>query len=186
MRKLTTAKSWSQRFAVLGLSAIGAFGAHTAQAECGDSVDAQGKVFYVIPDGDLVKREVTLTVPACGQGAVVISSASGWRKETTTFFTKHHGGQTTFVVVFQDPQGDNPNHYLTLKGSYLRGKNLATYWGDLYKLTLPEGTPSNKQAMEKIMDGNQWHHYGSHAGGFVFKADVPPPAAESPSESLFQ
>ena len=186
MRKLTTSKSWSNRLAVLGVSLIGVATAQAAKAECGDSVDAQGKVFYVIPEGDLVTREVTLTVPACGQGSIVISSASGWRSETTTFFTKRHGDHTTFVVVFKDPQGDNPNRYLTFKGSYVRGKNLAKYWGDMYNLTLPETIQNKAVIVEGLLNTNLWHHYGSHAGGFAFKADVPPPATETPAPSIFE
>lgn len=166
-------KEWTKRLLVLGCGLAATVSSHAARAACGDTVDAKGKVFYVIPDGDLVQREVTLTVPACGQGSIVMSSESGWRAETTTFFTRERAGRKIFVVAFQNPQGDNPQKYLVLKGSYIRGKNAAKYWGDMYKLTLPEGESALQKDVAQFMDEQVLSHYGTHAGGFGFKADVP-------------
>jgi hypothetical protein len=168
-------KEFSKRLFVLGFGLMAAVSSHAARAACGDTVDAKGKVFYVIPEGDLVSRAVTLTVPACGQGSVVLSSESGWRTETTTFWSKEVAGRKVFVVVFQNPKGDNPNHYLILKGSYIRGKNAAKYWGDMYKLTLPEGSSNLQNNVQQLVEESTLHHFGHHAGGFGFKADVPAP-----------
>jgi hypothetical protein len=171
----------SKRLLVLGFGLAAAISSHVARADsCGESVDAPGKVFYVIPDGDLVAREVTLTVPACGEGAVVLSSASGWRTETTTFWSKEVAGRKVFVVVFQNPKGDNPNHYLVLKGSYIRGKNAAKYWGDMYTLTLPEGQGALLKDAQQFDSQSVLGHYGRHAGGFGFKAVVPQSEPELP------
>ncbi len=184
----TMSQVLSKRLLVLGLGFAATALSHVARAEsCGETVDAQGKVFYVIPDGDLVAREVTLTVPACGEGTVVLSSASGWRTETTTFWSNEVAGRKVFVVVFQNPKGDNPNHYLVLKGSYIRGKNAAKYWGDMYTLTLPEGQSGLMKDAQQFASQNMLTHYGRHAGGFGFKADVPQgqepqtPAPQSPT-----
>lgn len=174
---------WSRHLLAIGIGLSSALVAQAGQGSCGDAVDAQGKVFYVVPEGDLVTREVTLTVPACGQGNVALSSSSGWRVESNTFFTKKENGQTRFIVIFQNPKGDNPNKFLTLRGSYLRGKNLAKYWGDLYTVTFPEGTPNQLQEVERL---THLHHYGTHAGGFAFKAEVPASEPTPAPSAIFE
>jgi hypothetical protein len=167
-----------------GFVVASVLGAPAAQAACGDLIEAPGKVFYVIPDGDLVTRELTLTVPECGQGAVALSSADGWRAETTRFYTRHHAGRTIFTAIFKNPMGDNPKHYLTLKGSYLRGKNMAKYWGDMYKTTLPGSMPL-PQDLDAVLSSEGLLPFTQHAGGFAFKADVPASDPTPPSAPVF-
>lgn len=181
-------KAWSmqgfKQVIGFGFGVASMLAAQAAEAACGDLVDAPGKAFYVIPDGDLVTRELTLTVPECGQGAVALSSADGWRAETTKFYTRHHAGRTIFTAIFKNPMGDNPNHYLTLKGSYLRGKNMAKYWGDMYKTTLPGGMPLPPD-IDGMLSVGDLHHHTRHAGGFAFKAEVPVSDPTPPSAPVF-
>ncbi len=145
-----------------------------AAPACGDSVTAAGKVFYVVPEGNMVAREVSLSVPACGQGAVVISSASGWSVETEAFFVKKIHDRTIFYVAFQDPMGDDAHKFLLFKGTYLRGTNVAGYWGDMYDVVLPEGkieTPADAEKLAKMEEDGSVHHIG----GFAFHAGVKAP-----------
>ena len=139
------------------------------------SVEAPGKVFYVDDAGVLVKRDVTLTVPERGEGEVGLSS-SKWTASTSRFFTAKYHGRTVFYVVFDDV---GPKHNsLLLRGTYLRGSNLASYWGDMYTGHCPEGS-----SLESCV--NIAHHQGQkhwdHAGGFYFKAPVNSDSQQSPA-----
>ena len=130
------------------------------------NVAAPGAVFYVDATGELVKREVTLTVPEKGQGEVSLSSAK-WSASTTRFLTTKYHGRTVFYVVFDDV---GPKHKsLLLRGTYLRGSNLAAYWGDLYTGHCPEGVSLESCA---TAEGAAGRRHWDHVGGFHFKAPV--------------
>jgi hypothetical protein len=129
-------------------------------------VTAPGAVFYIDAAGELVKRDVTLTVPVQGQGEVSLSSAK-WSASTTRFLTTKYHGRTVFYVVFDDV---GPKHKsLLLRGTYLRGSNLAAYWGDMYTGHCPEGVSLESCAPAQGAGG---HRHWDHVGGFHFKAPV--------------
>ena len=146
--------------------------ASTAKAE---SVAAPGKVFYVSNNGELVKRELTLTVPARGEGEVTLGN-DNWSASSSRFFTAKYHGRTVFYVVFNDV---GPNHkQMLLRGSYIRGTNLAAYWGDVYFGHCPEGqsVQSCANTQDHQQDHQDDHKHGGqhwdHVGGFAFKAPV--------------
>jgi hypothetical protein len=177
-------RSLAKRLSLIGCGFVALTASYAAHAACGDTVDAPGKVFYVIPDGDLVAREVTLTVPACGEGKVAISSPGGWRAETEYFKGTDVNGRKVFVIAFVNPQGDDPTKVLAFKGSYIRGKNMAKYWGDMFKFTLPPQGLSQKDIAQMLLDEPVPHNL-QHAGGFGFKAEVPAQEPQNPNPATF-
>ncbi len=156
---------------VLALTLAGA-----AKAE---SVAAPGKVFYVNNNGELVKRELTLTVPARGEGEITLGN-DNWSASSNRFFTAKYHGRTVFYVIFSDV---GPNHKeMLLRGTYLRGTNLAAYWGDVYFGHCAEG--QSLEACANTQDHHQGRQHWDHVGGFAFKAPVT--GGQAPSEGSQQ
>jgi hypothetical protein len=174
------------------LMVVGSF-ASVAQSKCVDSdlgvlVDAPGHVFYKVKEGALVKRDVTLTVPPCGEGELVLS-AEGWKASTTHFFTNEVAGRVIFTAVFIKPFGEHSESSLIITGSYMRGTNKAVYWGDMYK-TKTEVEPGTIALLKSDPSAALGSHNFQHVGGFKFKADIgggepsqpPQPVPGEPSE----
>jgi hypothetical protein len=118
------------------------------------SITAPGVVVYKMKDGTLVDRNMNLEVPARGQGAVVLTGGTV-ELRSEKFRTEKRNGRTIFSVEFADVPGAPPGTEMLLEGSYLKDKNRALYYGDIY------GRNSGKGDKE-------W----SHTGGFMFKAPV--------------
>lgn len=123
-------------------------------------VEAKGHTLYKMPTGELVNREVSLFVPAKGQGKVLLKFQGG-EIEAKSFSTREARGRTVFYVQFEDvplaPKGTD----MLFKGTYLRGTNEAVYYGDIFG--------RNKSAGQK-----KW----GYAGGFYFSAPVTKSANE--------
>ena len=129
---------------------------------------ADGKIFYKKSSGELVKRAVSIVVPPRGEGEVVLKF--GDKELSTPYFkTKTYHGRTVFVVAFKKPEAFSEdlagNGALVMKGSYMRGSNMAVYYGDLYLV---------KKASQELMEyGLEFDSHGettfSHLGGFAFK-----------------
>lgn len=150
-------------------------------------VEAPGHVFYKDKEGALVKREVTLSVPPRGEGELVLS-ADGWRASTTHFFSQEVAGRIVFTAVFIKPFGEHSQSSLVINGSYVRGTNMAVYWGDMFK-TKTEIEPEMLASLKSSPSSALHDHCFEHVGGFKFKADVgggepqptPPESGEQPS-----
>ena len=150
-------------------------------------VDAPGHVFYKDKEGAMVKRDVTLSVPPCGEGELVLS-AGDWKAATTHFFTYEAAGRVVFTAVFIKPFPSHSETSLVLTGSYMRGTNKAVYWGDMFKTHEEIKAPMMsllKTNPEMALGSTHFHH----VGGFKFKAEVaggeptpPPPSAPSPED----
>ena len=124
------------------------------------AAEAEGQVFYKLPSGELVHRDVTLEVPSRGEGDVIL------RGETTEFtsikhFTVKKKGKTTFYVIFKETSPEGKVVYKVFRGAYLRGTNQAKYYGDIYVKTQVPGTSTLAEAS-----------VGKYVGGFWFKADI--------------
>jgi len=150
----------------------------------GGVVTATGKVFYKNEAGEIVKREATLTVPVKGEGEIVLASGQ-WSASTSDFFTVHRHGHKIFYVVFRNVGEQFAHKPVLLRGSYLRGSNLAAYWGDLFVGACPPALSVRACAEASEGEGEaSWHARWSHVGGFAFKAPVgeqtePTPPAEA-------
>lgn len=142
-----------------------------------ESIVAQGGVFYKMPDGSLLTRDASLEVPARGQGNVVLRSGSV-EFVAHGFKTVHSRGRAVFYVAFINPVGAPENTAVIFRGSYIRGGDKATYWGDVFTKTYDDNgelsdltqTPGIDAFVADFeassLDGSEWRH----SGGFWFKA----------------
>jgi hypothetical protein len=126
-------------FAILSLLVSGPLFAAT---------DVTGKIFYKLPNGNLVSRAATIQVPSRGQGEVVLKGEN-FEWKTTVFSSKEAHGQQIFEATFPvEWQGESSQFKFI--GTYIRAENKIVYYGDFYKL-------KNNEV--------------KHGGGFAFKYD---------------
>lgn len=130
------------------------------------AIVAPGKVFYLIPQrNEIVKRDMSLSVPSRGEGDVVLISSSGSETKATDFWTEEANGRKIFYVLFAaiknptDPSSESIS--MLFVGTYMRGGNLAAYYGDIYL-----GETLSTVEMAKTLNGFK------HIGGFAFKSDI--------------
>lgn len=141
------------------------------------AVEVPGKVFYKMPAGELVQREVSLDVPARGQGKVILKSAHH-SLESHAFKTKKVNGRTIFSVLFLNPPGAPANTAMVLTGTYLRGSNYVAYYGDVYSKPFTEETQQTQIQGERLLDevlnlhdiaqAEQGEESWKFSGGFKF------------------
>ncbi len=137
-----------------------------------NSVEAPGKVFYKMPNGEIVKREVSLVVPAMGAGEVVLKYGNK-SVSTSHFKTVKRLGRTNFIVAFKDAPGAPAGAVAVFTGSYLRGTNAALYYGDIYSVTRSGNEEVELDALLDLdadTDTDSTKH--SYAGGFSFKSVI--------------
>lgn len=126
------------------------------QSSFAASVD--GKIVYKLPNGELVKRDVSIEVPSRGQGEVVLSGKNfEWR--TKEFKTVKKYGKTIFMAAFKS-QFRQFKSTTVLKGSYLKGTNKIIYYGDVYK-------KKGHISLQEIVDYKGF----KYTGGFKFEYD---------------
>ncbi|MEY4632497.1 MAG: hypothetical protein RIQ81_2617 [Pseudomonadota bacterium] len=149
-----------------------------ALADSAGSVTAAGGVFYKMPSGELVKRDVTLEVPARGQGDVILRGAN-LELKAHGFKTVRKQGRSVFYVVFLNPPGAPENTAAVYRGSYLRGSNAAKYWGDVFskvyqteELAQLTGTQNVDAFVSDLEDDSGKEDDWRHAGGFWFGVDI--------------
>ena len=124
-------------------------------------VTAGGHVFYVTPtSGDLVYRNVSITVPSRGQGDVTLTMP-GLTATADRFFTVESKGRKVFYVVFTGLPFMGDDEQLVFRGTYQRGNNEAIYYGDSFKV-------SPSADIVKAMERGD----ASHSGGFFFRAVI--------------
>ena len=132
-------------------------------------VQAPGDVFYKMQNGEIVRSELTLEVPMKGQGDILLKTNTTDFK-ATKFWTEHKSGRTIFYMTFDNPPGAPENTKAIFKGTYIRGTNVALYYGDIYQIV-----SSVKQAKEfsQLRPG---HHQKEkdlkYIGGFFFKSPI--------------
>jgi len=121
---------------------------HAAQVE--------GSIFYLKPDGEMATRDVTIDVPARGQGEVVLSG-NGFEWRSDNFWTVENKGRSIFYVSFQS-EFRGQQFTTVFRGTYLRGTNQLRYYGDFYKKSGHEADFKNLSTYK-------------HSGGFEFVYD---------------
>ncbi len=93
--------------------------------------EVSGELFYTMPNGKLVNRSVTLTVPARGQGEVKLSGEKfNW--STDNFWSEQVNSETIFYAVFKT-SFMNFKSTIALKGTYIKANNTIMYYGNMYK-----------------------------------------------------
>lgn len=117
-----------------------------------------GQIFYTLPSGEYVERDVTLEVPSRGEGEVVLSGNNfEWRTSNFTSYTKK--GKTVFVAAFQTEFREFKST-IVFKGTYIKGTNQIVYYGDMYK---KNGTTE----VDLLSEQNDF----AFSGGFRFSYD---------------
>ena len=140
-----------------------AFVGTSAMAE---SIEAPGKVFYKMPNNEIVKREVSLRIPARGQGDVVL--VGNEELVADRFFSKEIAGRTVFYVVFSGFPGAEEGQTSVFRGTYIRGSNKALYYGNVY-LVDPQEMPDEEKDIHVMISGE---HNATYVAGFKFAVDI--------------
>jgi hypothetical protein len=122
-----------------------------SDAALASSVTAPGKVFYV-KDGAIVQREASLVVPSRGEGKVILKTQS-MELEAAQFSSRQENGRTIFYVLFRNIPMAPAGTEMAFKGTYVRGSNLAVYYGDIFKRAAGHSDP---------------HSGWDYSGGFRF------------------
>ncbi len=144
-----------------------ASGSYALASEDVSSVIAQGSVAYKMPSGELVSREVSLEVPARGQGEVVLRSGD-WEVRTTNFKSGELHGRKVFVVSFENVPGAPAGTKAVYHGTYMRGTNRAIYYGDVWATAASEEEQQSNQEFELSLDTAKL----THVGGFYFATEI--------------
>jgi len=118
---------------------------------------ADGGVSYLHPNGNIVSRDCSLWVPARGEGEVSLKCGE-WTASTTNFYTTKSEGKTTFSVVFLEIPGAPAGTMALYSGAYVRGNNLALYYGDVYSSNFDVQTYQT----------TDW----TYVGGFKFSKEI--------------
>jgi hypothetical protein len=140
---------------LLTLSFLLSFFCFSPALALAEAVD--GNIIYKLPNGELIKRAVTLEVPSRGQGEVVLRG-SKFEWKTTKFWTVKKAGKTTFIAVFKT-QFRQFKSLIALKGTYLKGTNKILYYGDTYK---KDGHSLDQESLAGF----------TYSGGFKFEYDL--------------
>ena len=130
------------------------------------SIEAPGKVFYKMSDGQIVWRDAVLTVPARGEGDVVLKSG-GVDTTAHAFTTRTLNSRTIFYVVFLDSPGAPEGTATVFKGTYSRGTNVALYYADFFSKPVTSSAIGGSLIPEESPESD-W----TYEGGFWFKAPV--------------
>ncbi|MBD63730.1 MAG: hypothetical protein CME62_00860 [Halobacteriovoraceae bacterium] len=100
------------------------------------AVPVDGVVTYKLDNGNLVDREVTIDVPARGQGEVTLIGEN-MELKTTHFKSVEVMGRKVFTIFFTT-DFNGKKAVLVFKGTYMRGENYLIYTGDIYKARASE------------------------------------------------
>ena len=122
------------------------------------STVADGYLQYKMPSGEIVQRSVSLEVPSRGQGEVVL--IGNQEIVAKRFWSERSEGRTIFNIMFDQFPGANDGDLAVFKGTYVRGSNLASYYGDIFKY--------KKGSTNKDIRKTE----GTYIAGFWFQADI--------------
>jgi hypothetical protein len=114
---------------------------------------AEGHAFY--KEGKKIEKKlVNLFVPKMGKGKVILE-VGGKEAESHGFKTVDVNGRKVFYVVFTDLKGitgaPKDTAYL-LRGTYMRGDNVAVYYGDFFSKKM---TPKAKLTWDVDADSEE-------------------------------
>ncbi len=100
------------------------------------NVEIEGNILYKLPNGDLVQRDVLMSVPPRGEGIVTLSG-NGFSWSTEDFGSYETNDKIVFWALFENDFMGRDSKIL-FRGSYMRGNNLIVYYGDMYKVNNDE------------------------------------------------
>ena len=119
-----------------------------------------------MPNNEIVKRDVSLRIPARGQGDVVLVGQN--ELVADRFFSKEVAGRTVFYVVFSGFPGATEGQKSVFRGTYLRGSNKAIYYGNVY-IVDPQEMPDSEKDIHSMISGERNARF---AAGFKFAVDI--------------
>jgi len=112
------------------LSAFVLVGTSVFGASHPDHIKADGHAFFKAGRG-LTRAGINLYVPKMGKGKIILE-VGGKEVEAKGFRAHRVAGRTVFDVLFMNVPGTAKGTAALLHGSYLRGNNMAIYYGDFY------------------------------------------------------
>ena len=136
------------------------------------ALEIPGKVFYSIKrTGDIVARDMILDLPEDRKGKIVVRSPSrNFSLEVKKSFTKRKRGQDNFYLAHTMKAPDSvggQKSAMIFKGTYLKGKNLITYYGDIYSKQIKDESELNGlELKEDCLEGFEFK------GGFSFEVEI--------------
>ena len=136
------------------------------------ALEIPGKVFYSIKrTGDVVSRDMILDLPEGRKGDIIVRSPSrNFSLKVNKSFTRSKRGKETFYLVHTMQAPDSvggQKSAMVFKGTYLKGKNLVTYYGDFYSKKIEDDSEINGiEEKEDCLEGYEFK------GGFSFEAEI--------------
>lgn len=138
------------------------------------NIEADGALIYKSTQGTLDKLGAVLSLPARGQGDIYLTIDGKAPLKADRFFSEKKNGRTLFYVVFKKNHFDDvdfkrdqsslDHQLLVFVGTYLRGSNLALYYGDIF-------FGSNRE-IRLLQSGDRSDNSFNYVGGFKFFAPV--------------
>jgi len=125
---------------------------------------ADGGVFFKTGQGDIAKYAATLFVPTQGVGNAQLTIGDK-KAASHGFRVEEQNGRSIFTVVFLDPLHTGKRVAYFLRGTYLRGTNVALYYGDIFAKGYQRGEEDTLTA-----DRATTELY--YVGGFGFRKQV--------------
>ena len=132
------------------------------------SVEAPGKVFYKMPAGEIVSRNLSIVVPERGQGDVILKAGDKEFK-ADRFFTREANQAKIFYVILSEFPGATPGDIAVYRGVYTRGSNLAIYYGNVF---VGKSTQYSDDGLHELLSIGENSDF-KYAAGFYFSAKVP-------------
>ena len=126
-------------------------------------VEADGKIFFKNKKSAIETLDASLNVPAKGEGEIVLQIGDKTYK-TSNFSVRKKSERTILYVVFDKNQklfGENKR--IVFKGTYVRGTNLALYYGSFFI-----------SKMSRLRGKLRKEREYKYLGGFVFKKILNP------------
>ena len=136
------------------------------------ALEVPGKIFYSIKKtGKIASRDMVLDMPEGRRGKIVVRSASrNFSIEAKKSFTKTKRGQDIFFLAHTMKAPDSvggQKSAMVFKGTYLKGQNLITYYGDIYSKKIEDENEINGlEGKEDCLEGFEFK------GGFSFEVQI--------------
>ncbi len=136
------------------------------------ALEIPGKVFYSIKrTGDVVSRDMILDMSEGRNGKIVVRAAEmNFSLEAKKSFTRSKRGKDTFYLATTMKAPDfagGQKSAMVFKGTYLKGKNVIKYYGDVYSKNIEDEKELNGiETKEDCLEGYEFK------GGFSFEAQI--------------
>lgn len=130
--------------------------------------ESVGKMFYKDETNKISKSDVSLYYDSEGDGGIRINCEKHGEMLAEAIIVKRSAGRPVVYLVFPNPksseiEGKEEHTKLVLKGTYLKGENMAIYYGDFFEVS------GHHEFTGDELGGHSWNYLG----GFGFKNVTP-------------